>query len=366
MIFLFYIDITLCIQFVIVSVILFFLNKGNKTANKFLGLFFTILALTNISLSLYFIENPIFPHLLKVHVPLQYSIAPLLYLYIKALFEKEFKFKYSFLLHFSLSLLFFIKEFSFFFQSADQKLLWNANRGETYHYYLAALFYLQFIVYIGFILKKLIKYNKQLHDGDEYSISIKKWIKEIIVMVFMLLAVNIIPVFISPKSMIAIPILCSVLYILILYKVFFDPNIFVYLQACDQIIHDRLINPQSDISKEMGIDLSEKLQKCINEKVYIDSNITLPALAERISVPYHQLSRFINEQYNQNFNDFINFNRIEEVKKRLLDTNYNHLTIEAIGKSVGFNSKTAFYTAFKKHANCSPNQFRKANLTKNI
>jgi len=43
-----------------------------------------------------------------------------------------------------------------------------------------------------------------------------------------------------------------------------------------------------------------------------------------------------------------------------LDKKYQHLTIEAIGNSVGFTSKASFYNAFKKHVAISPKAFIKA------
>ena len=60
-----------------------------------------------------------------------------------------------------------------------------------------------------------------------------------------------------------------------------------------------------------------------------------------------------------NFNDFINQYRVEEAKIRLVDPEYSNLTVAAIGNSVGFTSKSAFYSAFKKHTQLSPSAFIK-------
>lgn len=359
--FLFFIDITLCIQFIIIAVILWFLKKGNIVANRLLGLFFVTIAVTNISFSLYFRSPPIFPHLLKVHLPVEYAIAPLLFLYLKALFERKFKFKRVYSLHFVPTLFFIVKEFTFFCQSADAKLLWNQNKINTNHHLLATLFYIQFAVYITLILIKLFRYSSKLKEVDTYSKTIKLWVKEVIIVVTILLSINIIPVFFIPEIMLLIPLITSIMYFLILYKVFFKPDIFVNLKISELVINDIKNYSNSKLDPETENELCKKLtNSIINEKIYINSDITLPGLAEMIQFPYHQLSRFINEKYNQNFNDFINSKRIEEVKKRLLKNDFQHLTIEAIGRSVGFNSKAAFYNSFKKFANCSPTQYKKS------
>ena len=58
------------------------------------------------------------------------------------------------------------------------------------------------------------------------------------------------------------------------------------------------------------------------------------------------------------FHDYINSFRIEEAKKKLLEPNPD--TIYTISLDVGFNSKTAFYTAFKKLTKQTPTQFKKS------
>ena len=58
--------------------------------------------------------------------------------------------------------------------------------------------------------------------------------------------------------------------------------------------------------------------------------------------------------------NYLNKKRIEEAKEKFKSGDYRHLTIEAIGSSVGFRSKSAFYTAFKKHTGLSPAGYIKA------
>ncbi|WP_435623638.1 helix-turn-helix domain-containing protein [Flagellimonas sp.] len=106
----------------------------------------------------------------------------------------------------------------------------------------------------------------------------------------------------------------------------------------------------------------EAIDSLVNEKRYFESpTASLKDLANQLQTSTNQLSKTINLHTGSNFNDYINQKRVSEAKTRLLNVNFAHLTVEAIGNSVGFNSKSAFYAAFKKYTNTSPSAFLKEN-----
>jgi AraC-like DNA-binding protein len=74
------------------------------------------------------------------------------------------------------------------------------------------------------------------------------------------------------------------------------------------------------------------------------------------------LSQVINQQTGKNFFDFINSYRITEATTILSEDVENRQNILNLAMSVGFNSKSAFYNAFKKHTGMTPTQYR-AQLT---
>ena len=93
---------------------------------------------------------------------------------------------------------------------------------------------------------------------------------------------------------------------------------------------------------------------------YRNPDLSLAELAAQLHLPPHHLSQVINEQCQQNFFDFINTYRIEEVKRQLQSPDTAHLKLEEIGFAAGFNSKSAFNAAFKKNTQTTPSQFRKS------
>lgn len=99
----------------------------------------------------------------------------------------------------------------------------------------------------------------------------------------------------------------------------------------------------------------DELQRCCNKvgeymktkKPYLDSDLTLPGLAEDLNITRHHLSQVINEMHGKNFFYFINKYRVAEVKRKIQDPKYAHYSLLGIAYESGFNSKSAFNRAFK-------------------
>ena len=70
------------------------------------------------------------------------------------------------------------------------------------------------------------------------------------------------------------------------------------------------------------------------------------------------LSAFINQAYGKNFNEWVNENRIMYLRQLLQQNpDYRKYTLEALGKLVGFNSRTTFIAAVKKTTRQTPSEF---------
>ncbi|SDQ07759.1 helix-turn-helix domain-containing protein [Flagellimonas zhangzhouensis] len=107
----------------------------------------------------------------------------------------------------------------------------------------------------------------------------------------------------------------------------------------------------------------EHIEAFLSDSQYFsDQDATLKSLAEKLDTNANTVSKLINSATGANFNDYINQKRVELAKIRLLDVDFKHLTVEAIGNSVGFKSKSAFYNAFKKHVGQSPSAYVKEKI----
>lgn len=98
------------------------------------------------------------------------------------------------------------------------------------------------------------------------------------------------------------------------------------------------------------------------EKPYLDNNLTLPELAKLVGVSSNYLSQVINDHFHMNFFDFVNSYRIQLASALLLKPDNTTATVLDIAMASAFNSKSAFYSAFRKQTGMTPLQFRKSSV----
>ncbi len=121
------------------------------------------------------------------------------------------------------------------------------------------------------------------------------------------------------------------------------------------------VNPRNKLITDADMQrIKEQLLTLMQaEQPYMESELNLLRLAEKLNVSGHQLSYVINNGIGENFFLFINKYRVKKAEELLLNPKYDHLTILAIGYASGFNSKTAFNTTFKKMTSYTPTEYRK-------
>lgn len=111
--------------------------------------------------------------------------------------------------------------------------------------------------------------------------------------------------------------------------------------------------------------LTDRILKVFeNGDEIFESNFDMNRLAELVGSTYKNVSQTVNEQLGKNFNQVLNEYRIKEACRRLNDqATYGNYTIEAIGESVGYGSRSTFVTQFKTLTGLTPSEFQ--NLARN-
>lgn len=117
-----------------------------------------------------------------------------------------------------------------------------------------------------------------------------------------------------------------------------------------------MISVEAVYSQNEHIEEFEKYIK--TEKNYLDSNLSLESVAEKLNINKSYLSRIINSELEKSFTDYVNELRVEEAKFYMTNPEFKNYTLISIGLEAGFNSKSAFNTAFKKFTGMTPSQFK--------
>lgn len=103
------------------------------------------------------------------------------------------------------------------------------------------------------------------------------------------------------------------------------------------------------------------IQVMTKEKVFLNPELTLNELADKLEMKVSELSHFINSNLNKNFNDFVNEYRVKEFKRLISAQDVNSkATVIELAFDSGFNSKASFNRIFKEATGMTPSEYRKS------
>ncbi|MFK7912645.1 MAG: helix-turn-helix domain-containing protein [Pseudomonadales bacterium] len=93
-----------------------------------------------------------------------------------------------------------------------------------------------------------------------------------------------------------------------------------------------------------------------SERLYRDPGLSLTGLSQSVGVSANYVSQTINTLLGESFFEYVNRLRAAEAETLLRSTDHTALRI---AYDCGFNSRSSFYTAFKKHYGAPPAAYRK-------
>jgi adenylate cyclase len=118
-------------------------------------------------------------------------------------------------------------------------------------------------------------------------------------------------------------------------------------------IKDEVESPKSISTQKVNIQDYSDVITLINsllesEQLFLDSDLSLRKMADKVNLHPNRLSQIINEHYQCNFNELINQYRVDYFCKISTDQKFEHLTILGKAFESGFNSKTVFNSFSRK------------------
>ena len=111
-------------------------------------------------------------------------------------------------------------------------------------------------------------------------------------------------------------------------------------------------------------EISYQLLKFMEDnRPYLEEDLSLQKLSLMMNISTHHLSQSINQNLHTNFYKFVNAYRVEEVKKKLKNPEFEKYSILGIAFESGFNSKSTFNKIFKEETGMTPSEFKWSEAT---
>jgi AraC-like DNA-binding protein len=222
-------------------------------------------------------------------------------------------------------------------------------------------FLVLFITYLVLSMNLLIKYKIKIKNQFSNPKSLNfSWFYILLVFLFAIwifvLANFLLSLCNLPNSLLLyliVKLLILFLFLYISFSGFKDRYVFLDVKSQKKYQQSRL--SQSEILK-----YSEEIVNYFDKmKPYLNPDLNLNEVSEYLNMPARNVSQIINEGCNQNFYDIVNKFRIEEAKSLLKSYSPEEKTVSEIMYNVGYETKSAFYKAFKKFTNSTPMEYRK-------
>jgi len=323
---------------IILGVYFFFFTKKKHLTNYFLGALLFALSI-RIAKSVFVYFHPELPKMyLQFGLTACFFIGPCLYYFIKSavdevqIMPKSWKFILAFwgTLIVAIGILYPYEVYPKFWRG-----------------FFIRIIYFQWFVYIVFAGFELRGILKKILSRKEKNTPAEMWFSMLYFGNCLLFLFYFLAIMGAPG---ATYISGAVVFSFILYL---GISILLYRKKTDDLflLNGKISNKKIDSAE--AVIWFEKLNNAMNEKsLYKNPNLTLQDLSQEINISSHQLSQFLNNNLGKNFTSYVNEFRINEACKII--TSSDKLTLESVGYDVGFNSKSTFFTAFKKHTGTTP------------
>jgi len=364
---------TICLVGTIQTILLFFVlivKRHNHNANRFLSLFMFFTALDAFELYLgsrgYIISAR--PYQLSI-IPYSFVFGPSVFFYSANLTARIHPFSKKYLLLYAPFAVLLAVNIIMLFKFENSQLP-------------QAVLYTNMIINGGGLFFEAILYAASLRMIQKYIGSLKDYFSAIdalklslfrAALVVLILAV--IFIFISLfrgghirheyKLLDVIAILISLgLGFGIAFTAMIQPELFTRIRLMENAVpqdgpsscpkYEKLRLPASEEERYV-----RKMRGYMTEKKpYRREDLTLRDLARELSLSTQHISMILNIHFKQNFYNFINSYRVEEVKQKLIHPDYKNHNILSIAYGAGFNSKSTFNTMFKKFTGKTPKEYR--------
>ncbi len=339
------------------------IRNKNKQANGVLSVLLFLIAIALMGRASTY-DRDIFnwaPKLLLAPEIILFTYAPVFYIYIHYLLKIQLPFKHYWWLHFTPAII-HIFLYIPYLQMNNQTFIYRVIDKDLFPVFatsgaVAMIFNLVYWFYCFKIINKERSDEKENKNYQKYIgfLNVVLRIKAVYLVLWIFLSLafligriwGIDTLWVSEFSLDILWVLFSLIIVCLAYYAMKQPEIFTW--------HER---EQKYKDSTIAVEEFDKIKKRLSvlvdqEKVYVNSKLTLPELSNQIPTTVHTLSRVINEGFNQTFSQFINEKRVLEFIKQI-EAGKEFDSFLSLAYSVGFNSKATFNRSFKKYTGTTP------------
>lgn len=315
----------------------FAINAKKKIfTNYFLSLLLLVLSIRIIK-SVFFYFNP---HLSNAFIQTGISacvlIGPFLFLYLKSYTEEE---KPNWAKH-VIPYIAVITILGYFYPYVEYRTIWSR--------WILSAISAQWFIYIILSIKYLLPVIQKIREKESLR-KIEVWLISIhlgVTFIWLAYTTSAYTSYIAGALSFTF-----ILYIIVLLLIFRNSKESAFFQEKEKYKNKEIDQKTLDV-------IEQKLSIIIEKELFLNPNFTLEEAAKELKVTKHLLSQYVNEILGKSFSSLVKEYRIEKAK-RLLETEKNY-TIESLGYDSGFNSKSTFFTAFKKATGFTPAEYQKS------
>lgn len=347
------------------TLILLGVNRTNARADRWLGSFYYMTAglFTQLFLEGFHVENGALFHLLELP---RWAIFPCFYLAVSYLAEPTSTTK-TWALHFVPFLIFIFFSIIYLMPGFFNIAVDPPQLPQWIVFIIKYFFLVQSVFYWIACYQLFKKHQKNIQQLSSYTERIDlAWLKYLMIALLFLIVIRglaLVHLGISSLS----PILYFMGIVALAYFALTQRSIYT-IEASDNLMDEAGTQKKKAEERLTPIQVDELknsiLQKTVDEKLYLDPGLTLTTLSNQVGVNPHDLSYILNNGLRKNFYQFINELRTEEAKKLLLSGEAKQLDMFGIAVRAGFNSRTTFYSCFKKATGITPKEYIKVGSSK--
>lgn len=358
-----------------------FQSGEQKHPKKYLGLFMILAFLLYCTHAIFFSKlYNLYSYFESLYLLTMLSIYPLYYVYILLRTTQNVK-RRTLVKLFAPAVVFFVLSLSTnLFLSPDERILYvqdiliNKNLkginlsnlvGIKAHIFFAArmVFLVQVIYFALTAVREVNRHNKTVANYfSNLEGKTLNWIRDLNIVILFVAAASITFVFIGRSYFtrhevsLLVP---SFIFSTVLFVIGFKGN--QQTEVLERIEEDEDMELEFE---EVKTDFEDKLKDHLielfeNRKIYRHSDLRITTVSEAVGTNRTYISRFINDEFQMNFNEFVNSYRIQEAKDLLASENNKTYTIEHIAEKSGFGSPASFLRVFKATEGVTPGQYKK-------